>query len=97
VAGPIAEELTVSIFARNQPRRQAPPRNKDNFRPASIPQLASSGDDGPDWPDLDDVLEELGLSLRQFRAVYPHVGLEHRGLHGQVIIDANQLEEGGCR
>jgi hypothetical protein len=83
VAGPSAEEFTVSM-------------NKDHLRAAGPPQHEVCAGGGTDWPDLDDVLEELGLSLRQFRAVYPHVGLEHRGRPGQVIIDANQLEEGGC-
>jgi hypothetical protein len=95
VAGPIAEELNVSIFARHRRRRQGPPLNKDHLRAAGPPHHEVRAGDGTDWQNFEDVLQELGLSLRRFRTLCPHVGLEHRGLHGQVIIDVNQLEEGG--
>ena len=48
--------------------------------------------DAPDWVYLDDVLEELGLDLDQFRREYPLVGLDHRGLDGRIIVDRRQLE-----
>lgn len=71
------------------------PEDKDDFQSAGLPPLDTPGDDSPDWQDLDDVLEELGLNFQQFRSLYPHVGLDHRGWQRQVIIDINQLEEGG--
>jgi hypothetical protein len=48
--------------------------------------------DTPDWVSLDEVLDELGMGLDAFRRHSPHVGLEHRGLDGRIIVDRRQLE-----
>jgi hypothetical protein len=47
--------------------------------------------DTPDWAYLDDVLDDLGMGLDQFRREYPQVNLDHRGLDGRTIVDRRQL------
>jgi hypothetical protein len=81
----------VSILADRPPRRQGPPLNKDHTPPCCF--SAASSEEAPVWRDLDDVLEELGLSLRQFRVRHGHVCLDHRGFDNRIVVDARQLQE----
>ena len=47
--------------------------------------------DAPDWTPVTEVLEELGMTLDEFRAADPHVGLDHSGFAGEVVVDRNLL------
>lgn len=48
-------------------------------------------EDGPDWVPLAEVLDELGMTLAEFRVAYPYVGLDHAGFEGETVINRNEL------
>jgi hypothetical protein len=49
-------------------------------------------DDASNWVLLSELLEELGMSLADFKDTYPHLDLTHSDPDGQPVVDRSEIK-----